>query len=189
MPMNLRLLPLLSVSVLLTACALQPRQLQGNFTPINQAQATLPDALGDRVRWGGQVVGVRDTGSDSCLEIQGFRLADSSLRPLEPNAAYLSTEQSRFLACTGNGFDAALAKPGVLVTVTGSVMPPQFVNVERDRCVDGGSYTRTPHARDKNNCIVALATLAVDDSFVWPFRAEMNKEIGAGGGGGGTSVQ
>ena len=184
--MDLRSLPLLSVSALLTACAIQPRELQGNFTPISQAQATLPDALGDHVRWGGQVVGVRDTGSHSCLEIQGLRLASSSLRPLEPNVAYPPTEQSRFLACSGNGFDAALAKPGALVTFTGSVTPPQFVNVERDRCVDGGSYTRTLHARDKTHCVVALATVDIDGVYAWPFRAQENLVVSAGGGGGGS---
>ena len=186
--MNTRLLPLVCVSVLLTACAIQPRELQGNFTPINQAQATVPDALGNHVRWGGQVVGMRDTGSDSCLEIRAYRLANSSLRPVEPmrDLDYVTPQQARFLACSRTAFDGGLAKPGAIVTFTGSVTPPQFVTVERDRCVDGGSYTRTLHANDNKTCIVALATLAVDNSYVWPFRAQMSGDIGGGGGGGGS---
>lgn len=186
--MNRRLLPLLSASVLLTACAVQPPELKGNFATINQAQATVPDALGDHVRWGGQIVGVRDIGNDSCLEVRAYRLANSSLRPVEPirELDFVGLQQARFLACNRIGFDAALAKPGTIVTFTGSVTPPQLVNVERDRCVDGGSYTRTLHAKDTQRCIVALATLAVDESYVWPFRAQMSTAIAAGGGGGGS---
>ena len=186
--MNRRLLPLLSASFLLTACAIQPRALQGNFAPINQVQATLPDAFGYRVRWGGQVIGVRDIADESCLEMRAYRLAGSSLRPVEPDRDLPSPEQTRFLACNRNGFDAGLGKPGAIVTLIGSVAPPQFVNVEHDRCVDGGSYTHTLHANDNKNCVIALATLAVDDSYLWPFRAQMSTSDAAGYGGGGAGT-
>ncbi len=182
--MTRRLLPLLCASALLTACAIQPRELQGNFAPINQAQATVPDALGDHVRWGGEVVGVRDIADESCLEMRAYRLASSSLRPVEPYRDFPSPGHARFLACSRNGFEADLAKPGAIVTFVGSVTPPQVVNVEHDRCVDGGSYTRTLHANDEKNCVVALATLAVDNSYLWPFRAQTNADVGPGSGGG-----
>lgn len=184
--MDRRLLPLLSASVLLTACAIQPRELQGNFAPINQAQATTPDAVGDRVRWGGEVVGVRDVGAASCLEIRAYRLASSSLRPVEPRRepGYVGPQAARFLACSRDTFSAELGKPGAIITFIGQVTPPQYVSVERDRCVDGGSYRNTLHANDAKTCIVALATLDVDDSYLWPFRAQMLSDAGPGGGGG-----
>jgi len=169
--MDRRLLPLVSASVLLTACAMQPRELQGHFTPINQAQATLPESLGQNVRWGGEVIGARDIAGDTCLEVSAMRLADSSLRPTQPYRNDWGPVPTRFLACSEQGFGTGLAKPGAIVTFTGSVTPPRMVNVERNRCADDGSYVNTLHARDKQQCTIALATVSVDTSYLWPYRS------------------
>jgi outer membrane lipoprotein len=172
--MDRRLLPLLAASVVLTACATQPRQLQGNFTPINQAQATLPESLGQNVRWGGQVIGARDAGNETCLEVAAMRLADSSLRPVQPYRNAWGPVATRFLACNEKGFSADQAKPGTIVTFTGLVAPPRMVNVQRERCVDDGNYVSTLHAKGTHACLVALATLSVDNSYVWLYRTQPN---------------
>jgi hypothetical protein len=165
------LFPLAAASALLTACATQPASLQGRFTEIGQSEATLPESLGQNVRWGGQVVGVRDIANTSCLEVSALRLADSSLRPVEPHVDEPVPAPKRFLACNEKGFGADVAKPGTIVTFTGSVTPPQIVHVQHKRCVDGGTYVNTLHANDDKACVIALATLAVEDVYRWPYRA------------------
>jgi Outer membrane lipoprotein Slp family len=173
--MHRRLVPLFAAPLLLSACALQPPALQGKFTPIGPTQATLPESLGQNVRWGGEVIGAREVGNETCLEVAAMRLADSSLRPVQPYRNDWGPAATRFLACNENGFGADLAKPGAIVTFTGLVTPPQMVDVQRERCADSGSYVNTLHAKNKQACLVALATVSVDDSYLWPYRALGNQ--------------
>lgn len=51
--MNIRLAMLALASLLLAACASQPRPLQGEFAQISPRDATSIDRTGALVRWGG----------------------------------------------------------------------------------------------------------------------------------------
>ena len=56
--MNVRLFAVAcAASVLLAACATQPRPLQGEFNPITPRDAAQQESTGAVVRWGGRIDG------------------------------------------------------------------------------------------------------------------------------------
>ena len=166
-----RTFAILTTVSILAGCATTPRELRGNFTEIGQAQATLPDSLGENVRWGGEVVGSRDIGDRSCLEVAALRPEPKSQRP-DDGYPWMKQPSAgpHFLACSVIRFDRDVSKPGSIATFTGSVQPPSIVQVPRESCRSYRQYGATVHAADVDTCVIALATVAVEKSYVWPER-------------------
>jgi outer membrane lipoprotein len=106
---------LVSVLVLLGACATAPRPLQGEYTAILPSQAAATGTTGTRVRWGGQVVAVHNGASESCFEIVGKMLGVDG-RPVMRDRS-----EGRFIACRGGFYDPAVFTAGREVTVAGTI--------------------------------------------------------------------
>ena len=103
------------LTLALGACASAPTPLQGQYSAILPSEAATRGTTGERVRWGGQVVGVHNAASESCFEIVGKPLAVDG-RPLVRDRS-----EGRFIACRGGFYDPAVFTAGREVTVTGSV--------------------------------------------------------------------
>ena len=100
----------------LAGCASAPRPLQGEFTPLAPAESSASQRLGDAVRWGGSIVAVTPSASETCFEILGRDLGESA-RPLRAD----DTSSGRFLACRAGFYDPAIFAVDRDVTVTGRV--------------------------------------------------------------------
>lgn len=114
--MNVRLAVLATGIALLTACATQPKPLQGAFTPLTPADATANDSTGAVVRWGGRIVAVEPQSNSTCFEMISTRLGSSG-RP------YWATDDTggRFIACRSGFYDPALFEKNREVTFTGRI--------------------------------------------------------------------
>src|SRR5262245_47933943 len=113
--------------VLLAACARVPPRLQGVFPPTTVTEAQQPGTVGERVRWGGEIVSTTPATGDTCFEIVS--------KPLNRNARPLDADESagRFVACAPGFFDPTIYAPGREVTVVGTVEPPTRGKVEIGR--------------------------------------------------------
>ena len=158
------------MSCLLGACGVQPPMLKGNFAPVDIRQAALQESIGENVRWGGRVVAAREIDNRNCLEVSAMRLASSSLRPVGPNPYDLSFVAPRFLACQMKDVSDMRATVDSIVTFTGSVGSPELLNVQPGGCKHGSSYANTVHLNIGQNCVIALATLDISDTYLWPKR-------------------
>lgn len=108
-------LPVLPLLLLLTGCVSMPGALQGEFAPIQPAEAARSGVVGEPVRWGGRVVQVQPMERHTCFEIVGVRL-DAFARPLPRDRS-----SGRFLACRGGFYDPEVFLPGREVTISGRV--------------------------------------------------------------------
>lgn len=144
----IRLLPAAAAALLLAGCVTAPKALQGEFSVIEPGQAARDGRVGDRVRWGGRIVGVAPEAARTCFEVVGVRLGSDG-RPL-------SRDQSsgRFLACRTGFYDPEVFLPGREVTITGQV------DGHEDRKVGEYDY-RYPR-------------LAADVIFLWPERRDVD---------------
>ena len=111
-PLPFAIVPL---ALLLAACVTAPAPLQGQYAATTPADAATRGAPGDRVRWGGQVVGVHNAANESCFEIVG--------KPLAIDGSPLQRDRSdgRFIACRGGFYDPAVFTAGREVTIAGTV--------------------------------------------------------------------
>ena len=138
-------LPLL---LALGGCASIPKPLQGNFAPLDPVAATQRDATGESVRWGGTLAVVEPLAGQTCFQIVGRPLQDSS-RPTTSDRA-----EGRFIACRQGFYEPQVFAQGRSVTVTGRV-----VGYETRRV---GEYDyRQPR-------------VAADVIYLWPERREMD---------------
>lgn len=137
-------LSVLPLFLLLTGCVSMPAALQGEFAPIQPAEAARSGEVGVPVRWGGRVVQVQPLERYTCFEIVGVRLDDFG-RPFSRDRS-----SGRFLACRGGFYDPEVFLPGREVTISGRV--DGFEN----RRIGGYDY-RYPR-------------LAADVIFLWPGR-------------------
>lgn len=107
----------LSLSALLvTGCATAPKPLQGEFSAVMPEQASTTQPAGESVRWGGSIVSVSPTASETCIEVLG--------RDLNANARPRATPDlsaGRFLACRAGFYDPAIFTAEREVTVTGRI--------------------------------------------------------------------
>jgi outer membrane lipoprotein len=110
-----RLLSMAVLPLALGACVTAPAPLQGQYAAILPAASATRGATGDRVRWGGQVVGVHNGASESCFEIVGKALAIDG-RPMVRDRS-----EGRFIACRAGFYDPAVFKAGREVTISGTV--------------------------------------------------------------------
>jgi outer membrane lipoprotein len=103
------------LAALLAGCATTPAPLQGTYSAVLPAEAATRGTAGDRVRWGGQVVGVHNDASQSCFEVVGKPLGMDG-RPLVRDRS-----EGRFIACRGGFYDPAVFTAGREVTVGGTL--------------------------------------------------------------------
>ena len=148
--MNVRLLAVACVaSVLLAACATQPKPLQGDFNPITPRDAAQQESTGAVVRWGGRIVQVEPKENRTCFEIISTRLTASG-RP------YWAEDDTggRFIACRDGFYDPAIFEKNREVSFTGRI------DGYENRRIGGYDY-RFPH-------------VAADVVYLWPIRERVN---------------
>ena len=105
----------LLAALLLAGCVTTPRPLQGQYSGVFPSEAAARGAPGERVRWGGQVVGVHNAANESCFEIVGKALSSDG-RPLVRDRS-----EGRFIACRAGFYDPAVFTAGREVTVVGAI--------------------------------------------------------------------
>jgi outer membrane lipoprotein len=110
-----RLPPLLVLLLLLAACARPPGALRGTFAPLTVRDVQARPTIGDRVRWGGEIVAARPRQDETCLEVLS--------RPLDRRARPIRGDQTlgRFVACASGFYDPTIYAPGRELTVTGTL--------------------------------------------------------------------
>jgi outer membrane lipoprotein len=104
-----------AAALTLSACATPPASLSGAFADITVAQAQRQDLVGQRVRWGGEIVSTKPEKSRTCFEVVS--------RPLDRAARPRRTDQSdgRFVACAAGFYDPAVYAPHRELTVVGTL--------------------------------------------------------------------
>ena len=109
---------LVALGLLASACARPPKPLRGTFADITPADAHAKGAIGERVRWGGQIVSTKPGRDETCFEIVS--------KALEGEARPMNTDETlgRFIACAPGFYDPAIYAPGREVTVTGTLAEP-----------------------------------------------------------------
>lgn len=181
----------------LAGCSSVPTVLRGNFADVTQTQASLAAFLGTEVRWGGVVVGARESSRGECLEIADFPLDAYYARPYTPDTFshaalfrkdvvnYYLTESprdsmpARFLACDAPRVDSKLERVGTVLTVTGMIEPAAVVQVIDDACTPPvartmwqrnervPNYVGTEHVSDDGRCVVSLPTVQARAIYAW----------------------
>ena len=105
----------LLATLLLAGCVTVPAPLQGEYSPAYPSESAERGVPGERVRWGGQVVGIHNGKSDSCFEVVG-KVMGSDGRPQVHDRS-----EGRFIACRAGFYDPAVFKPGRELTIVGTV--------------------------------------------------------------------
>ena len=114
--MKPRLVGIAAISLVLGACATQPKPLQGEFTGLTPHDAVIGSHIGTQVRWGGRIIRTEPRPDSTCFEIMSVRLnADG-----RPYGASDDT-YGRFIACRTGFYDPALFQPKREVTFTGRI--------------------------------------------------------------------
>lgn len=112
----MKILPLALAVLALAGCAAAPKPLRGEFAPLQPADASAAQRLGDTVRWGGTLVAVTPSRDETCFEVLGRDLGETA-RPRRAD----DTSSGRFLACRAGFYDPAIFAPDREVTITGRV--------------------------------------------------------------------
>lgn len=104
---------LLSFSLALSACALAPDPLRGQFEHVTPAQ--ISGGLGEHVRWGGKIVHVDPKANQTCFTVLS--------RPLKDNGRPERVDRSlgRFIACAKGFYDPQVYTEKRQVTVVGNI--------------------------------------------------------------------
>lgn len=115
----LTLAALLLSTLLLGGCFKPPTPLAGTFPQISVAEAQRAALSGQRVRWGGMIVGTTPEKEETCFEILA--------RPLNSEARPRRTDESegRFIACVPGFYDPAVYSKGRELTVVGTLEQPE----------------------------------------------------------------
>ncbi len=119
----MRILTITAVLLAVSACTTVPEQIQGDFPEISPARVE-PGVFGSSARWGGVILGSRNSGSETCFEILS-RALDKYLRPeIEDMTA------GRFIACKSGFHDPLVFSKGREITVTGSIQRTEVRKVD-----------------------------------------------------------
>ncbi len=124
--MRLKLLLLTGLTVGLASCAsTPPAPLAGNdFVPILPRTAQNdPSVVGEKVRWGGVIAGVKPGKTDTCFHVVSHTLDDSG-RPVDDDHS-----DGRFIACAHGFFDPSIYSVKRQITVTGTLQVPTIGKV------------------------------------------------------------
>lgn len=114
--MIVRLLAATAATLVLGACATQPKPLQGAFNEITPHVAMQGDSTGTTVRWGGRIVQVEPRPDATCFEMISTRLTASG-RPYWAD----DDTNGRFIACREGFYDPAVFEKNREVTFTGRI--------------------------------------------------------------------
>ena len=103
-------------TLLLGACASQPRPLQGDFAEVSPYDAINIDSTGAMVRWGGRIVRTEPRPNHTCFEVLSTRLGSYG-RP------YWAGDDvgNRFIACRSGYYDPSLFMPDRDITFAGRI--------------------------------------------------------------------
>ena len=147
--MKPRLVGIAAISLVLGACATQPKPLQGEFTGLTPHDAVIGSHIGTQVRWGGRIIRTEPRPDRTCFEVISTRL-NADGRP------YWASDDTwgRFIACRTGFYDPALFQPNREVSFTGRIEGYE------DRQVGGYTY-RFPR-------------LAADVVYLWPAREHVD---------------
>ena len=139
----------LAATVLLAACASQPRPLQGEFAPFTPREAAESDRTGAVVRWGGRIVQVEPQPDSTCFEMIATRLGVTA-RP------YWASDDTggRFIACRTGFYDPAVFEKNREVTFTGRISGYEMRKI-------GGYDYRFPR-------------VDADVVYLWPVREQVD---------------
>lgn len=123
-----RLLLLLLPGLLLGACATIPTELaRGPYTQITPQEAQTGKYDGQRVRWGGVIIGAAPGEKETCFRVLALPL-DSSARPERSDNAL-----GRFIGCAPAFYDPAVYAAGREITVTGELAGVESGTVDNYR--------------------------------------------------------
>lgn len=103
-------------ALFVSGCATAPKPLQGEFSAVLPEQASVEQPAGERIRWGGSIVSVSPTASETCIEVLGRNLNDNARPRATPDLS-----AGRFLACRAGFYDPAIFAADREVTVTGQI--------------------------------------------------------------------
>ena len=112
---SLRTAALLAAVAVRAGCASAPKPLQGQFSELTPVEASRAQVVGERVRWGGTIVGTDPRAEETCFEVLGRPLSSTG-RPRRTDAG-----AGRFLACRSGFYDPAIFDDGRELTVVGRV--------------------------------------------------------------------
>jgi len=115
--MNIRLLPLVALATLLSACATAPKPLQGQFTGVTPRDSVAGAQTGAQVRWGGRIVETVPGPDRTCFQMISRPLGGDG-RPLSSAA---DATDGRFVACRAGFYDPAVFEEGREVTFIGRI--------------------------------------------------------------------
>ena len=105
----------LAAAVAATACARPPRPLAGEFPPTTPGDVQASARIGERVRWGGEVVETTPRDGETCFEVVAKPLdRETRPRPVDQTGG-------RFIACVPGFYDPAVWKAGREITTVGTV--------------------------------------------------------------------
>lgn len=106
----------LSWVLLATGCASVPEPLRGEFPAVSPQQAQAESAIGQRVRWGGEIISTTPRPNETCVEILGRALENDTARPVGSD-----NTQGRFIACAPGFYDPSVYTKGREITVVGTL--------------------------------------------------------------------
>lgn len=103
------------LALLAGGCARPPAALRGSFPPTTVADVQAGAAVGERIRWGGEIVRTTPGAEDTCIEVMS--------QPLDRRAEPRAVDESygRFVACAPGFYDPAIYAEKREVTVVGTV--------------------------------------------------------------------
>ena len=119
----MRLMTILMIVVVLSACTAVPEQIQGEFASITPVRVE-PGVFGADVRWGGVIMDTRHSENQTCFEILSRDL-DKYLRPTQEDYT-----GGRYIACKQGFQDPAVFSSGREVTTTGQIRNIQVRDLE-----------------------------------------------------------
>lgn len=106
------------VSLVLVGCATVPVPLtRGPFADLTPKTALESGTIGQKVRWGGEIVSASPRPKETCFEILS-RPLDGEARPKQTDETY-----GRFLGCADGFYDPAAYPANREITVVGTVQP------------------------------------------------------------------
>jgi len=105
----------LAAALAAAGCARPPKPLAGEFPPITPGDVQAGARVGERVRWGGDIVATTPRAGETCFEVVA--------KPLDRRARPRPVDETtgRFIACAAGFRDPAVYADGRELSVVGTV--------------------------------------------------------------------
>jgi outer membrane lipoprotein len=111
----MKLITALALALTLGACATAPKPLQGEYSTLLPDDTAKRDATGEKVRWGGRIVGVEPRSQSTCFEIVAAPLSSNG-RPQK-----VDRSEGRFVACRAGFYEPQVFEAGREITIAGHI--------------------------------------------------------------------